>query len=296
MSTISAVMALPRSVRPIFDRVQRGAEGRDIGGQLAALLARLGTPDRLAEPKSVDSSTSPGAALRGSLRCNPGRGGAIALSLVALISVLGAATWVAMSQPHRIPVASAEAPEPSAASSIAPGGTLRSPMAGSSASPTVTVVVVDVVGLVRRPGVYRLPSGSRVDDAVRAAGGARAGVDLTGLNLARKLSDGEQVAVGVTGAGASRPEAGSATASGGSGGGPTSGLGSGVGTSAGVLDLNSATLSQLDGLPGVGPVLAQRILDWRTAHGRFDAVDQLRSVTGIGDAKFADLKSVVTVS
>ncbi|MCW2490724.1 MAG: competence protein ComEA [Frankiales bacterium] len=296
MSTIRAITPLPSSVRPTFDRVQRGAEGRDIGGQLAALLARLSTPDRLAETKSPDCSATPGAALRRSLRCNPGRGGAIALALVAVISVLGAAAWVAMSQPHRIPVASAGTPASSAASSIAPGGSLRSPVAGSSASPTVTVVVVDVVGLVRRPGVYRLPSGSRVDDAVHAAGGVRAGVDLTGLNLARKLSDGEQVAVGVTGAGASRPEAGSGSGSGGSGGGPASGLGSGVGTSAGVLDLNSATLSQLDGLPGVGPVLAQRILDWRTAHGRFDAVDQLRSVTGIGDAKFADLKSVVTVS
>jgi competence protein ComEA len=294
MSTINAITRLPRFARPTFDRVQRGAEGRDIGGRLAALLARLGTLDRLPEPTSLDGSASPSASLRGDRRYNPGRGGAIALALVALISVLGAGTWVAVSQPRRIPVASAQTPAPSATSSLGPGGSLRSPMAGSSAGPTVTVVVVDVVGLVRRPGVYRLPSGSRVDDAVRAAGGARAGVDLTGLNLARKLSDGEQVAVGVTGAG--RPDAGSGSASGGSGDASTSGLGSGVGTSAGVLDLNAATLSQLDGLPGVGKVLAQRILDWRTAHGRFDAVDQLRSVTGIGDAKFADLKPLVTVS
>ncbi|MDQ1739943.1 MAG: competence protein ComEA, partial [Pseudonocardiales bacterium] len=128
-------------------------------------------------------------------------------------------------------------------------------------------------------GVYRLPPGARVDDAVRAAGGFLRGVDPVTVNLARKLADGEQVLIGVAGSGA--------PASAGSGAAP--------GPATGPLDLNSATLAQLDALPGVGPVLAQHILDWRTGHGRFDSVDQLNGVSGIGDSKFADLKPLVAV-
>ena len=152
----------------------------------------------------------------------------------------------------------------------------------ASASPPTSVIVVDVVGKVRRAGVYRLAPGSRVTDAIAAAGGVVRGVDLSRINLARKVADGEQIAVGVAGAGS--VGAGQA-----SGSGPNS-------PAAGLVDLNTATAGQLDGLPGVGPVLAQRILDWRTAHGRFDSVDRLRSVTGIGASKFSDLKPLVTVS
>jgi competence protein ComEA len=141
--------------------------------------------------------------------------------------------------------------------------------------------VVDVVGKVRRPGVYRLALGSRVDDVLRAAGGALPGVGLNSLNLARKVSDGEQIAVGVPAA----PGAGPA---------PT-GPGGPIGGSTGPIDLNAASPEQLDGLPGVGPVLAQRIVDWRTAHGRFDSIDQLREVSGIGPSKFDDIRSLVTV-
>jgi competence protein ComEA len=141
-------------------------------------------------------------------------------------------------------------------------------------------VVVDVVGKVRRPGVYRLPDGSRVDDALEAAGGALPGVDLSRLNLARKLADGEQVAVGVAGAAeaAGPPRTGAVS-----------------GAASGPIDLNTATVQQLDTLPGVGPVLAQRIVDWRTQHGRFDSVDQLQEVTGIGPSRLADIRSLVTV-
>lgn len=145
--------------------------------------------------------------------------------------------------------------------------------------------MVDVVGKVRRPGVFRLPDGARVDDALHAAGGALPGVDLSSLNLARKLGDGEQIAVGVPGAGPPAPAAGA----------PAAGAGPSGASTSSPIDLNTATLEQLDTLPGVGPVLAQRILDWRTAHGRFDTVDQLRDVTGIGDSRYADLKPLVTV-
>jgi competence protein ComEA len=137
-------------------------------------------------------------------------------------------------------------------------------------------VVVDVVGRVVSPGLYRLPAGSRIDDALKAAGGPLPGTDLTTLNLAQRVTDGQQVAVGVSGAPA---PAGSAAES----------------AATGPVDLNSATLGQLDALPGVGPVLAQHILDWRTTHGRFDSIDQLREVSGIGPAKYSELRPLVTV-
>lgn len=134
-------------------------------------------------------------------------------------------------------------------------------------------IVVDVSGKVRRPGVLRLPTGSRVADALLAAGGVRAGTDLTGLNRARVLMDGEQVVVGVL-VPPGPPMAGAGT------GGPGSG-----GQTAGPVSLNSATVEQLDTLPGVGPVLAQHIVDYRTQHGGFRSVDELREVNGIGDPR-----------
>jgi competence protein ComEA len=112
--------------------------------------------------------------------------------------------------------------------------------------------------------------GARVDDALRAAGGVLPGVATVELNLARKLADGEQVLVGV------------ATAAAGPGG-------------SALLNLNTATVSDIDGLPGIGPVLAQRIIDWRTEHSRFASVDQLREVSGIGESKYSALKAKVTV-
>ena len=152
---------------------------------------------------------------------------------------------------------------------------------------SAALVVVDVAGKVRHPGLYRLSPGSRVDDAIRAAGGARPGVRLDGLNLAAKLVDGQQVAVGIAPA-----AGGGGIAGGGSGGG---GGGASGGSTGAPVNLNTATLDQLQTLPGVGPVLAQHILDWRSQHGSFSSVDQLDDVTGIGDVKFAALKPLVTV-
>lgn len=174
------------------------------------------------------------------------------------------------------------------------GGSLKSP--ATAVASGADVIVVDVVGKVRHPGVYRLPGGSRVDDAITAAGGPARGMDLSAVNLARKLADGEQLAVGVPRADvAPVPGAGG----GGAGFGPGTGAGSGSGAggvgSGALLNLNTATLDQLDALPGVGPVLAQRILDWRAEHGGFRSVDDLNSVSGIGDASFAKLRPLVTV-
>ncbi|MEV5592465.1 ComEA family DNA-binding protein [Streptomyces sp. NPDC052496] len=172
------------------------------------------------------------------------------------------------------------------------------------------VLVVDVVGKVHRPGVHRLPQGSRVADALRTAGGVLDGADTRGLNRARLLVDGEQIAVDApgpapgaagqqagAGAGAAAPGAGAGAASGaGTGGGGSSGsAGSPGGTGAGAapVSLNSATAEQLDSLPGVGPVLARHIIEYRTAHGGFSSVEQLREVNGIGNRRFADLRPLV---
>ncbi len=152
------------------------------------------------------------------------------------------------------------------------------------------MLVVDVVGKVRRPGIQRLPAGSRVTDALEAAGGVVNGTDLRGLNRARLLTDGEQIAVGTVGAGAGAGALGGAAGSGGSG---SSGSGA-SGLASGPVSLNSATEQQLDALPGVGPVLARRIIEFRTRHGGFTSVDQLRQVAGIGERRLADLRSLVT--
>lgn len=150
------------------------------------------------------------------------------------------------------------------------------PFASPSAS-TAPSIVVHVVGQVRRPGVVVLPAGSRVADAVAAAGGLRRGGLLGTTNLARVLSDGERVDVG----GADAAPAG---------GGPGA-----VGGTAGPIDLNTATAEQLDSLPGIGPVTAAKILAWRAAHGRFTVVEELAEVPGIGPKTLAELAPRVRV-
>ncbi|MEV0020330.1 ComEA family DNA-binding protein [Streptomyces tendae] len=155
---------------------------------------------------------------------------------------------------------------------------------GAKTPPTATAgpeIVVDVGGKVRKPGIHSLPAGSRVADALRAAGGVRPGTKTDGLNRARFLVDGEQVIVGAP-APAPRPGAGPAPS------GPTGAAGP-----AAPVSLNTATTDQLDTLPGVGPVLAQHIIDYRTQHGGFRSVDELREVNGIGERRFADLRDLV---
>lgn len=137
-------------------------------------------------------------------------------------------------------------------------------------------------GKVRRPGIHRLPSGARVTDALEAAGGVRPGVDLDGLNRARVLVDGEQILVGAP------PGTVAPGGAGGGGAGPTA-----TGPATGPVSLSGATADQLETLPGVGPVLAQHIVDYRTQHGGFRSVDELHEVTGIGDRRFADLQPLV---
>jgi competence protein ComEA len=144
------------------------------------------------------------------------------------------------------------------------------------ASETSPTVVVSVVGLVARPGLVTLPTGARVAEAIEAAGGLLADADPASVNLAAVVSDGEQVAVGTPGS------AGSA--------------GSGdTGSPGGLVDLNTAGVAELDALPGIGPVLAQRIVDHRSREGAFRSVDQLDDVPGIGPAIAAELAELVRV-
>ena len=183
------------------------------------------------------------------------------LVVVGLVAVL-ASGWV-LSRHHNGNAAAA------AALPVASSAPLPVP------STTSGGMVVDVGGRVRHPGLVTLPPGSRVADAIAAAGGALRPGDLATMNLAARVTDGQLLLVGVPGA-----------VGGSSGTGATS--------PSGPLDLNSATVEQLDALPGVGPVLAQRIVDWRTAHGGFHSVDDLQQVSGIGARKFDDLKALVT--
>jgi competence protein ComEA len=141
------------------------------------------------------------------------------------------------------------------------------------------VLVVDVAGAVRRPGLYRLPSGSRIADAVARAGGMSRQAAAASVNLAAPLADGEQVLVPSLAGGA----AGVATAA-------------GAASPSAPVDLNSATVEQLDALPGIGPVTAQKIVDYRTEHGPFTSVDDLDAIPGIGPARIENLRGLVTPS
>ncbi len=166
-----------------------------------------------------------------------------------------------------------------------------SPSAGGPMPPTpspAVSLVVHVIGQVARPGLVRLAPGARIADALTAAGGPTRKADLAAINLARPVLDGEQVQVPAPGETAVAPVVPRAGAGGAGAGGPG-------GAPMGPVDLNTADAGALDGLPGVGPVLAQRILDWRAAHGRFASVDELGEVSGIGDKLMAQLRDRVRV-
>jgi competence protein ComEA len=227
------------------------------------------------------------------LRTDPGRAGAIALALVAALAVL--VTIFTLMRDKPAPVMSAKLPPVENASMASPRSS-ASPAAGQPPGPD-RPVVVSVVGLVRTPGLVTLAPGARIADALQAAGGAVDGADTIGLNMARPLGDGEQIVVGLA------PISGQPTALGssvGSGSAPIPGASAPVSGSvkpkAGeVLDLNTATVAQLDALPGVGPVTAAAIVAWRQAHGKFTSVDQLADVDGIGPARLEKLRALVRV-
>jgi competence protein ComEA len=192
------------------------------------------------------------------------------LVAVLVVTLGGAGLWYVRSLPRPVEVHAAAAPTgPSA-----PAG-----VTGAQASPSAGLVLVDVAGWVRRPGVYEFATGARVIDAIDAAGGARPGAMLEALNLAAPLADGTQILVPREG------EAGVA---------PPSTVGSGAVAGA-LVNINTASATELEGLPGIGEVIAQRIVDHRTANGPFASVDQLLDVSGIGDAILESIRELVTV-
>jgi len=171
------------------------------------------------------------------------------------------------------------------------GSTGSAPEVTGSAPPTAgedPVIFVHVLGAVAQPGLFEVAEGARVVDAVAAAGGLLPTADQTGVNLARLVSDGEQLYIPALG----EVVPGEAGATPGGSGAGTGGAGSGT---AATVNLNTATAADLDTLPRIGPAMAQRILDYREAEGRFDSVEDLRNVTGIGEKTFAALKDLVSV-
>lgn len=219
------------------------------------------------------------------LRGDPGRAGAIGLGVIAAVAVLVTVFTLVRASPT--PVVSAKLPpvQPVSTSSRQPAPT---PAADGP-------VVVSVVGLVKTPGLVTLTPGARVADAVSAAGGAVEGADDVGLNLARRLADGEQVVVGLAAPPGGPAALGSSVGGAGAAGAAKNAPASGSAAPSGPLDLNTATAEQLDALPGVGPVTAAAIVAWRDKNGAFTSVDQLGDVDGIGPARLEKLRALVRV-
>lgn len=228
-------------------------------------------------------------------RLDTGRRGVAAMAGIGLLAGLLTVVMVLWDRP----VAQSVPPLPAVAPAALPVDSPEAAPAPRPAEPAPTgaqpaELVVSVVGLVNRAGLVRLPPGARVADAISAAGGALNGADLAGLNLAQRLADGDQVRVGPGEPGGALP--GSATISGGSAGSPpAAGTSGGVAAAGAPVDLNAATEAELDALPGVGPVTAKAIIAWRETNGRFTDVEQLAEVDGIGPARLARLRELVTV-
>ena len=231
------------------------------------------------------TSTSPTRWIS-TIRADPGRAGVVALGIVGGVAVLVTVLSVIWDRPPAVVSAKLPPVEMASSASSPPGSSGEGPPAP---------VVVSVIGLVNAPGLVTLPSGARVADALDAAGGALDGADVVGLNQARRLADGEQIVVGV-GAPPGRPvEMGSSIVSDPAVSGAGSSSAGNPSGSKSLIDLNSATADEFDALPGVGPVTAAAILAWREANGRFDRVDQLGNVDGIGPARLDKLRDHVRV-
>jgi competence protein ComEA len=191
----------------------------------------------------------------------PGGKVAAALGALAVVGLVGGYGVAVRARPHATKIALTDKAAP-------------------ASTPSARMIYVHVAGAVNRPGLYRLVLGARVDDAVRAAGGATGEADLDSLNLAAKVHDGDKVLVPKRGAAAAPP-----------GGGPGA---TGAAQSA-LVNLNTATVAELDTLPGIGPAIAQRIISYREQHGGFRTVNDLQNVPGIGPRKLEELRDLVTV-
>ena len=239
--------------------VPDGLPAADDPDGLPAGFTAAGVPGPADPPWPAADPGVPAASILA--RFDPGRRGVRALAAVAVVVVLVAGYLAWRAQPRAEPV-----PPPTV------------PVSGPGTAAPATILVA-VSGRVARPGVVRLPAGARVQDAIEAAGGALPGTDLSFVNLARPLRDGELILVGV-----SPPPGVPQAAAGGDGGGVP-----------GKINLNTATPAELDTLPGIGPELATRIVAYRAEHGGFRSVDELRQVSGIGESRYAEIKDLVTV-
>ncbi len=246
------------------------AAGRPSPDALDRLTALLDPPPR------VDPDAVLAGATAGGVNARAGRPVVLDAAVLRIVAGLVVLAFAAAGVAGFLFFRGRPAPVPAGRPTLSVSG---GPSASGSASASSGVVVVAVAGAVRRPGVVRLPAGSRVVDAIAAAGGAKPGTDLGTVNLAAKVTDGEQVLVGAAAVAAAGGAAGWAAGA----------------AAGGVLNLNSATAGQLDALPGVGPVTAERIVAWRTTHGGFQRVEQLQDVPGIGPSKFAQLRDLVSL-
>jgi competence protein ComEA len=196
----------------------------------------------------------------------------VGLIVVVVVTLAGAGLWFQRSLPRPVQIAASGSPAPPASGS--PGS---APSSGAiSSSPSGAPLIVDVAGMVRRPGVYELRAGDRVIDAVERAGGALPHADLSLINLAAPLTDGQQIVV---------PKEGAA--------GPPGTLTAPDGTS--VVNINTADATALEALSGIGEVLAAAIVQYRDEHGPFTSIDQLQDVSGIGPSTMEDIRDQVAV-
>lgn len=277
------VLPLPGAAEPRpaaeRDRVDAG-----VAGAPGASSAAVGASRARHRAAARRTSLVPGTVRGGRWRPTPAAaaGAAVVLVVLAVALALRSGALDLVGGPS-VPDRAAVTPAAGAGGAASPPPS-PSPSAGVASGPAAGAeVVVHVVGEVSRPGLVRVPAGSRVADAVQQAGGAGPLADLTQVNLARAVVDGEQVVLPRQGETVAAPAA------------PVAGAPGAPGAAPGPLDLNAATLEQLDGLDGIGPVLARRILDWRTTHGRFSAVDELGEVEGIGDKLLDRLRDQVRV-
>ena len=202
------------------------------------------------------------------------RGELIGLIVVVVVTVAGAGLWYVRSLPKPVEITS------DVGAATVPAGASGAATTGAAPSPSGPPLIVDVTGWVHEPGVYEFAAGDRVIDAVERAGGPRHGADLSVLNLAAPLTDGTQVVV---------PKQGAAPA------GATGAAPGGTGATTGLVNINTATATDLETLSGIGEVLAGAIVDYRTDNGPFASVDDLEQVSGIGPATLEEIRDQVTV-
>jgi len=231
---------------------------------------------------------APSAQGRAPARVRIGVGAAVVLLIAALAT---AVVVSALGQQAGHQMVSPADPASGSGSASGDAGTNPAPNPSGAAAASGSLIFVHVLGAVRRPGLFELSTGARVMDAVAAAGGLTETADPAGTNLARKLSDGEQLYLPQLG----EVPAGPPPAAGGGVGSVRGGASDPSGGPAALVNLNTATVADLDTLPRIGPAMAQRILDFRDANGPFASVEDLRNVTGIGEKTFEGISALITV-